>query len=116
MQTRVVEYWRENPGVADESARLGMVLLNERGTGSGRFELAGAEAEDSVMVVLVCDSEAAYEVTLGNGVNPDLGRTWANSCGGPAINTYSTKPHDPADPATFRATSRWTSRPESVIT
>ena len=98
--TSVEEYWREHPGAADERARLGTVLLNERGTGSARFDLPRAEGQDSVLVVLVCDSEAAYEITLGNEVNPDLGRTWANSCGGPQINSYSTKPHDPADPGT----------------
>ena len=50
--------------------------------------------------MLICSSESAYEVTIGNETTPELARTWGDSCGGPMINAYTTKPHGPGDPGT----------------
>lgn len=62
--------------------------------------LSNAEAQESVMVVLICDSESNYKVTLRNNTDPKLAETSGGSCGGPMINTYTTAPHDSSKPNT----------------
>lgn len=92
--TSVVDFWKKYPEIADARSKTGMLLINEKGTRTEKFVLSDAEAKESVMVVLICDSESNYKVTLGNGANPKLAETSGGSCGGPMINTYTTAPHD----------------------
>ena len=97
--TSVVDYWQDNPGVADERARTGEVLLNEQGSGPGNFNVPDAQAHEAVMIVLICDSESSYDITIGNDTDPEIAATGGGSCGGPMINGYATSPYNPEDPA-----------------
>lgn len=98
--TSVVDFWKKYPEIADARSKTGMLLLNEKGTRTEKFVLSNAEAQESVMVVIICDSESNYKVTLGNNTDPNLAETSGGSCGGPMINTYTTTPHDTSKPNT----------------
>jgi hypothetical protein len=96
--TSVVDYWQDNPSVAHERARTGTVLLNEQGSGPKSFDVPDAQEHEAVMIVLICDSESSYNITIGNNTDPAIAFTGGDSCGGPTINGYTSSPYDPADP------------------
>lgn len=98
--TSVVDFWRQYPELAAAPSQMGKLLLNEKGSQTDKFVLSNAEAQEAVMVVLICDSESSYKVTLGNNTDPNLAETSGGSCGGPMINSYTTAPHDSSKPGT----------------
>jgi hypothetical protein len=94
----VVTWWAQHPERRPFATHAQALLLNRHEIGSQVLAVPGLTGYTKLDLIITCAESVPYVVQVGTTSDPAWSWTKGNSCGGPNINTYTTRALDPRDP------------------
>ena len=95
--TSAADWWNSHPDDAPQWFAESQLVLNEHGKGKQSFALNGVAHYRSLSMVLTCAPAGKYRLELASAKNPVWTWMGGESCGGPALGSFTTPPLDPKD-------------------